>query len=68
MKQLASLLLKAGKVKVVGLGIFKVRKVAAREGYNVNDGSRISVPSFNKVAFRPTKQLKDLIQDYEEGI
>lgn len=67
-KQLSSLLLKTGKVKVVGLGIFEVRAVVEREGYDVNSTKRITFPAFNKIGFRPTKALKDLMQEYEEGV
>lgn len=61
---LEKLLMKHGKVKVSGLGIFEVREVAEREGYNVADGGRIMVPAHNRIAFRPTKRLRDNIQEY----
>ena len=63
--QLTSLLLKAGKVKVSGLGIFEIRRIAEREGYNVGTGERITISAHNKVAFRPHKKMKDSVQDYE---
>jgi len=54
-----------GKVKVVGMGIFEVKHVAAREGYNVNDKKRIVISAHKKVSFRPTKSLRDIIQTYD---
>lgn len=63
--QLGELLLKSGKVKVNGLGIFEIKKVARREGHSIKTGERIVVPEHNKVAFRPTKKLREVIQDYE---
>lgn len=64
-EQLTSLLMKAGKVKVSGLGIFEIRAVAERDGYSVGSGKRIKIPGHTKVAFRPTKKIKDLVQSYE---
>jgi DNA-binding protein HU-beta len=64
--QLASLLMKAGKVKVAGLGIFEIKEVSEREGYSIADGSRITIPAHKKLGFRPAKQLKDVIQDHEK--
>ena len=65
--QLSDLLMKAGKVKIVGLGIFEIKKVAAREGYSVANGERITIKEHNKVTFRPTVKLKENIQSYEQG-
>lgn len=63
-EQLEKLLLSSGKVKVGGLGIFEIREVKAREGYNVGSGDRITIPAHKKVVFRPTKKLRDSIQTY----
>lgn len=62
--QLTRLIMSAGKVKVSGLGIFEVRKIAAREGYNVGNGNRIKIPAHNKLVFRPTKKLRVIIQGH----
>lgn len=64
-KQLSDLLRRAGKVKVQGLGIFEIREVAPREGYSIHDGKRIIIDGHKKIAFRPTKSLKEEIQEYE---
>ncbi|MGH7239250.1 MAG: HU family DNA-binding protein [Candidatus Saccharimonadales bacterium] len=54
-------LLKHGKVKVVGLGIFETRRVPARPGRNPQTGDIVKIPSYIKIKFRPTKQLKEAI-------
>jgi len=64
---LTSLLLKAGKVKIVGLGIFEIKRIPAREGYNVGTGERFIIPEHNKVSFRPNQKLKDLAQEYGDA-
>lgn len=63
-EQLQNLLLSSGKVKVGGVGIFEIRAVAQRKGYNVSNGEEIVIPAHNKMFFRPTKKLKDAIQAY----
>jgi nucleoid DNA-binding protein len=63
-EQLERVLLSSGKVKVGGLGIFEIRAVKAREGYNVGSGERITIPAHNKIVFRPTKSLRDAVQEY----
>lgn len=65
-QQLQKLLTSSGKVKIVGLGIFEIRHIDEREGYNVGNGQRIVIPAHNKVVFRPTKKFKDVIQDSHE--
>lgn len=64
--KLTELLNKTGKVKVGGLGIFEIREVKERKGYGIGtDGSKpITIPAHKKIAFRPTKKLKELIQNY----
>jgi len=64
-EQLKSLLLKTGSVKVGGLGIFEIRKIPAREAYNVGSGKMFLLDEHNKLAFKPTKKIKDVIQDYD---
>lgn len=56
--------LSSGKLKVERIGIFEVRKVAEREGVNIADGKRITIPAHKKIVFRPTKKLRDLSQTY----
>ena len=51
-----------GRVKVVRLGIFQVRTIAARKGYNVRSGKMVDFPAVKKVSFKPAKNLKEAIQ------
>jgi DNA-binding protein HU-beta len=49
------------KVRIPGLGIFSVRKRAARMGRNPATGEAIKIKASKKVAFRAAKELKDSI-------
>jgi nucleoid DNA-binding protein len=64
--KLTELLSKTGKVKISGLGIFEIREVKERKGYGIGtDGSKpIIIPAHKKIAFRPTKKIRNLIQSY----
>lgn len=63
--QLQSLLMSTGKVKVAGLGIFEIRNIKERLGYDMRTKERITIKSHNKISFRPTQKLKVKIQSYE---
>jgi len=52
---------KGNKVRITGLGIFQVRKRAARMGRNPATGEAIKIKASKKVAFRPAKELKESI-------
>jgi DNA-binding protein HU-beta len=57
-------LLKDGKdAEVVGLGILKVVRRAAREGRNPRTGEPVKIPAKRAVKFRAAKALKDAIND-----
>lgn len=49
------------EVKFIGFGSFPVSMVPAREGTNPKTGKKIKIAAHRKVAFRPSKALKDLI-------
>jgi DNA-binding protein HU-beta len=49
------------KVRIPGLGIFSVRKRAARMGRNPATGEAIKIKASKKVAFRPAKELKEAV-------
>ena len=63
LEDLASLitkqLRKGNRVRIVGLGIFQVRKRAARMGRNPATGEAIQIKASKKVAFRASKELKE---------
>jgi DNA-binding protein HU-beta len=52
---------KGTKVRIPGLGIFSVRKRAARMGRNPATGEAIKIKASKKVAFRAAKELKESI-------
>lgn len=52
---------KGNKVRVTGLGIFQVRKRAARLGRNPATGEQIKIKASKKLAFRAAKEVKDAI-------
>jgi len=52
---------KGAKIRVAGLGIFQVRKRAARMGRNPATGEAIQIKASKKVAFRAAKELKEAV-------
>jgi len=50
---------KGDKIRLTGLGIFQVRKRAARMGRNPATGEAIKIKASKKIAFRPSKELKE---------
>lgn len=44
-----------------GVGIFKAKKVSAREGRNPSTGAAMSIPAKTKLAFKPAKAMSDAI-------
>ena len=59
-----AIVMKTGKVKINGMGIFEIRRMKERHGYGIYYKDRIVLPPFNKIVFRPTIQLRNLIQEY----
>lgn len=52
---------KGDKIRLAGLGIFQVRKRAARMGRNPATGEPIKIKASKKIAFRASKELKESI-------
>jgi DNA-binding protein HU-beta len=52
---------KGDRIRLVGLGIFQVRKRAARMGRNPATGEAIKIKASKKVAFRAAKELKEAV-------
>ncbi len=52
---------KGNKVRVTGLGIFQVKKRAARMGRNPATGEQIKIKASKKLSFRAAKEVKDAI-------
>lgn len=52
---------KGKKLRITGLGILQVRHRPARKGRNPATGETIKIKASKKVAFRPSKDLKDRV-------
>jgi DNA-binding protein HU-beta len=59
--QIVKHLRKGERIRIVGLGILRVRRRAARMGRNPATGQPIRIKASKKVAFRPSKDLKEAI-------
>src|SRR5262245_40245337 len=60
--------LKTGdKLEVRGFGSFRVRQRNARVGRNPKTGEKVEVPAKRVPYFKPSKELKDLINDGTTG-
>src|SRR6266581_1775091 len=51
------------KLEVRGFGSFRVRQRNARVGRNPKTGEKVEVPAKRAPYFKPSKELKDLIND-----
>ncbi|MCK4519972.1 MAG: HU family DNA-binding protein [Candidatus Omnitrophica bacterium] len=56
-----SSLKKQEDVAISGFGTFKVKQTKARMGRNPKTGEAIQIPAKKKVAFRVSKELKNLL-------
>ncbi len=53
---------KGEKIALPGFGIFQVRQRSERKGRNPRSGEIITIPARKVVAFKPAKQLRELIK------
>lgn len=49
-------------IKVTNLGIFKLVKIKARKSHDPQ-GRKITIPAHTRIVFRPTKKLKNFINN-----
>jgi DNA-binding protein HU-beta len=49
------------RVQIIGFGNFEVRARSARKGRNPRTGEEIDIPASKVPAFKPGKQLKELV-------
>jgi DNA-binding protein HU-beta len=49
------------KIRLTGLGILTVQKRVARMGRNPATGEAIQIKASKKIAFRPSKELKEAV-------
>ena len=59
--RLAKHLVKGDKVRIVGLGIFQVKRREARMGRNPQTGEAVKIKASKKVTFRAGKELKEAV-------
>jgi integration host factor subunit beta len=60
--------LRAGdKIEIRGFGSFRTRQRNSRVGRNPKTGDRVDVPAKKIPFFKPSKELKDLINNPQEG-
>jgi DNA-binding protein HU-beta len=52
---------KGNKIRLTGIGVFQVRRRAARTGRNPATGEAVKIKASKKVAFRPAKELKEAV-------
>jgi len=53
---------KGGEVSIAGLGIFSVKKRAARTARNPRTGATVQVAAMNVPKFRPAKAFKEAVK------
>ena len=60
--------LRAGdKIEIRGFGSFRTRQRKPRVGRNPKTGDRVEVPAKKIPFFKPSKELKDLVNNYVES-
>ncbi len=52
---------KGKKVRISGLGVFEVRKRAARKGRNPQTGEALKIKASKRVAFTTARDLKEIL-------
>lgn len=50
-----------GKIHIPELGTFTVRDVQARQAHNPKTGEKVQVPKHKRVAFKASKQLREIV-------
>ena len=58
---IAAVLVNGDKITLPGFGTFKVVETAARTGRNPKTGEPVQVAAKRKVRFKPSAQLKELV-------
>ena len=61
LEQIETEIAAGNKVRIDKIGIFEVKKRAARMGRNPATGEQIKIPAGKKLAFRASKSLKDIV-------
>ena len=56
------------KIEIRGFGSFRTRQRQARIGRNPKTGTRVEVPAKRIPYFKPSKELKDLVNEHGEVV
>ena len=56
------------KIEIRGFGSFRTRERQARIGRNPKTGDRVDVPAKRIPYFKPSKELKDLVNEVAEKV
>ena len=56
-------LVRDGQVRLKGLGTFRLRQVAQRQGINPRTGQPIIIPGHNKIVFHPSIDIKNQLNE-----
>lgn len=56
------------KIEIRGFGSFRTRQRQSRVGRNPKTGARVEVPAKRIPYFKPSKELKDLVNGQEEPV
>ena len=67
LEKVTDALVAGDKVRLVGFGVFEVRKRAAREGRNPQTGERIHIDETRSPSFLAGKALKDAVKGRNVG-
>ena len=59
---------KDGRVKINGLGTFKIIEVASRESLNVKSMKHLVIPNHGKVKFTVCKELQSIVNKKYENL
>ena len=65
LEEVSQSLIKGGSVKLSSFGSFQVRSKAKRIGRNPKTGERVEVPAKRVPYFKPSKELRDLVNPQE---
>ncbi|MGO9518949.1 MAG: HU family DNA-binding protein [Candidatus Korobacteraceae bacterium] len=55
------------KIEIRGFGSFRTRQRKSRVGRNPKTGDRVEVPAKKIPFFKPSKELKDMVNSYVEA-
>ena len=53
---------KEGRVRIAGIGTFKIRQMKARKARNPKTGESVDVPAKKKVAFKASPELLEAVK------